>query len=158
MFPYIVGPILYSIVVYVISFIVISKGYIQVFKQDKYKTTRVSDQQMEQLFSRVSRLMIEEKQFKNPELTLKSLSEALKVSTQVLSMVINLKSQKNFNAFVNNFRVVYAIQLFEDSSYNNYTISVIAYEAGFNSISSFNSAFKKQTGKTPQIYRQDLTE
>ena len=156
--PYIVGPVLYSIVAYVISFIVITKGYIQVFKPDKYKTTTVSDQQMEQLFLRVSRLIIDEKQYKNPELTLKYLSEALKVSTQVLSMVINLKSQKNFNAFVNNFRVEESILLLKDPSHSNYTISAIAYEAGFNSISSFNSAFKKQTGKTPQAYRQDLTE
>lgn len=156
--PYIVGPILYSIVAYTISYIVISKGYFELLKQDKYKTTRVSDQQIEQIFTRVSRLIIDEKQFKNPELTLKSLSEELKLSPQVLSMVINQKGQKNFNAFVNHFRVNEAIQLLKDPSNNNYTISSIAYEAGFNSISSFNSAFKKQTGKTPQAYRLAVTE
>ncbi|WPR76518.1 helix-turn-helix domain-containing protein [Algoriphagus sp. NG3] len=80
----------------------------------------------------------------------KSLSEALKVSTQVLSMVINLKSQKNFNAFVSNFRVEYTIQLPKDPSYNNYPISAIAYETGFNSISSFNSAFKKTDRQAPR--------
>lgn len=156
--PYVIGPLLYSAVAYVISFIVISKGYLQDLKQEKYKTTRISNQQMEQLFSRVSTLIVDEKQFKNPELTLKSLSEALKVSTQVLSMVINQKSQKNFNAFVNHYRVEEAIHLLRDPNSQNHTIAAIAYEAGFNSISSFNSAFKKQTHKTPKAYRQHLTE
>lgn len=156
--PYVLGPVLYSGVAYTISFIVISKGYLQDVEKEKYKTTRVSDQQVEQLFLRVSRLIVDEKQFKNPGLTLKSLSEALKVSTQVLSMVINQKSQKNFNAFVNSYRVEEAIELFNDPSHKNHTISAIAYEVGFNSISSFNSAFKKQTDKTPKAYRQHLTE
>ncbi len=156
--PYVAGPILYSIVAYVISFIVITKGYLQDSKQEKYKTTRVSDEQMEQLFTKVSTLIIKEKRFKDPELTLKSLSETLKVSTQVLSMVINQKSQKNFNAFINYHRIEDAIALLNDPDNQNHTISAIAYEAGFNSISSFNSAFKKHTNKTPQAYRQHLTK
>ncbi|MFT4736999.1 MAG: AraC-like DNA-binding protein [Paraglaciecola sp.] len=156
--PYVVGPVLYSVVAYVISFIVISKGYLQNVDQEKYKTTRVSDEQTENLFSRVSTLIAVEKQFKDPELTLKSLSEALKVSTQVLSMVINQKSQMNFNAFVNYYRVQEAIELLNNPNNKNHTIAAIAYEAGFNSISSFNNAFKKQTKKTPQAYRRHLTE
>lgn len=156
--PYVVGPVLYSLVAYLISFIVISKGYLQDIDQEKYKTTRVSDEQVEHLFSKASALIVDRNQFKNPELTLKSLSEELNVSTQVLSMVINQKSQKNFNAFVNHHRVEEAIRLLNDQNYQNLTISSIAYEAGFNSISSFNSAFKKQTDKTPQAYRQQLTK
>lgn len=156
--PYVIGPLLYSAVAYVISFIVISKGYLQNKTPEKYKTTRVSDAQMEQLYSKVHTLIVDEHQFKNPELTLKSLSETLKVSTQVLSMVINQKSQKNFNAFVNHHRVEEAIRLLQDPDNQNHTIAAIAYEAGFNSLSSFNSAFKKQTGKTPKTYRQLLTK
>lgn len=152
--PYVVGPVLYSIVAYVISFVVISKGYLQDTDHEKYKTTRVSDEQTEQLFSKVMKLVVDEKQFKNSDLTLKSLSETLNVSTQVLSMVVNQKSQKNFNSFINQFRIEEAILLFGDPKYQNLNISAIAYESGFNSISSFNSAFKKQTGKTPQAYRK----
>ncbi len=156
--PYIVGPIIYSIVAYSISFIVIAKGYLQNEKQEKYKTTRISDEQMELLFARVRTLIVDEKQYKNPELTLKSLSATLNVSTQVLSMVINHKSENNFNAFVNHYRVEEAILLLNNPNYKNHTISSIAFEAGFNSISSFNSAFKKQTNKTPQAYRNQITE
>ena len=156
--PYIVGPILYSVVAYIISFIVITKGYLQGVEQEKYKTTRISEEQTEHLFLRVIELVVNQKQFKNPELTLKSLSNTLKVSTQVLSMVINQKSQKNFNTFVNQYRVEEAIQLLGDFKYEHLNISAIAFEAGFNSTSSFNSAFKKHTNKTPQAYRQQLTK
>ncbi|MEM9339696.1 MAG: helix-turn-helix domain-containing protein [Bacteroidota bacterium] len=156
--PYVVGPVLYSAVAYVISFIVISRGYLQEVKQEKYKTTRVSDEQMDQLFSKVHALIVSEKQFKDSELTLKSLSATLNVSPQVLSMVINQKSQKNFNAFVNYYRIAEATRLLIDPDNSNHTISAIAYEVGFNSISSFNSAFKKYTSKTPQAYRQRVTE
>ena len=155
--PYVVGPVLYSIVAYVISFIVITRGYLQ-DTEEKYKTTRISEEQMECLFSKVIELVVSQKQFRDPELTLKSLSATLNVSTQVLSMVINQKSEKNFNAFVNQYRVEEAIRLLNDTKYKNLNISAIAFEAGFNSISSFNSAFKKQTNKTPQTYRQQLTK
>ena len=152
--PYVVGPILYSIVAYTVSFIIISKGYIRDINQEKYKTTRVSDDQTERLFTKVIDIVATNQQYTNPELTLKSLSESLNVSTQVLSMVINQKSGKNFNAFVNHYRIEEALKLLSDSDHQNFTISAIAFKVGFNSLSSFNSAFKKQTGKTPQAHRQ----
>ena len=103
-------------------------------------------------------MQIKQKEFKNPDLTLKWLSTKLHVSTQVLSMVINQKSQKNFNNFINAYRVEEAIRLFGLPNYDNLNISAIAHEAGFNSISSFNSAFKKQTDKTPQAYRRQSSK
>ncbi len=154
--PYIVGPVIYTIVAYAISFIVISKGYLQDTEHDKYKTTRVSEEQTDYLFSKVIDLVVNQKQYKDPELTLKSLSSQLNVSTQVLSMVINQKSEKNFNSFVNQYRVEEAIQLLNDTNFKNFNISAIAFESGFNSISSFNSSFKKHTNKTPQAYRQQV--
>ena len=152
--PYIVGPVLYSVVAYAISFIVISKGLLVPTGQEKYKTTKVSEEQMAQLFDKTIDLVVNQKQYKDPDLTLKALSNQLHVSTQVLSMVINQKSGKNFNAFINQHRVEEAIQLLQDNQYKNQNISAIAFEAGFNSISSFNTAFKKHTDTTPAQYRK----
>lgn len=154
--PYIIGPILYSIVVYGISFIVIKKGYIEKINYTKYQTTSVSDRQSDELFSKVLHLMKEEGKYKDPNLTLKSLSFTLKVSPQVLSMVINRQSQQNFNSFINSFRIAEAIRLFSDEKCNHQTIAAIALDVGFNSISSFNTAFKKQTGKTPLNHRNEV--
>ena len=100
--------------------------------------------------------MITEHQYRNPDITLKSLSEALNVSTQVLSMVINQRSEMNFNRFINHYRVEESILLFNDSKYENHTVAAIAFEVGFNSISSFNTAFKNHVKKTPLAYRQEL--
>ena len=79
----------------------------------------------------------------------------LNLSTQVLSMVINQKSGQNFNSFINTFRIAEATRLFGEEKYKHLTIAAIAFEVGFNSISSFNAAFKKQTGKTPLAYRNE---
>ena len=151
--PYVVGPILYSLVAYITSFIVIRKGYIQQVGQTKYKTTQLPNEQQEHIFSKVVRLVEGDQQYKDPGLSLRSLSEQLHISTQSLSMVINQKSQKNFNGFVNDYRVKEATRLLCDEQYKNYTIASIAFEVGFNSISSFNTAFKKQIGATPAAYR-----
>lgn len=154
--PYVVGPVLYSVIAYVISFIVIQKGYIQKLDHLKYKTTPVSDDQAEDLFEKVQKQMIGDSAYRNPQTTLKSLSNQLKVSTQVLSMVINQKAGTNFNAYINQHRIDEAARLLVQPDYEQQTIASIAYEVGFNSISSFNTAFKKHTGKTPQTYRKEL--
>jgi AraC-like DNA-binding protein len=154
--PYVIGPILYSIVAYVISFIVISQGYIATIDHVKYKTTPVSEEQSDHVYAKALKLIVDENQFQNPELTLKSLSDTLNVSPQILSQVINQKSGKNFNNFVNTFRIEESKRLLKLEEFRNQTIASIAYEVGFNSISSFNTAFKKQTGETPMAYRQQL--
>ncbi len=156
--PYIVGPILYSLVAYIISFVVFQKGYIPKIGQTKYKTTPVSKEQSEQLFTKALKLIGEDQQYKNPDLSLKSLSQALNVSPQIMSLVINQKSEKNFNGFINSYRIEEAIRLFKLDQYKNHTVAAIAFEVGFNSISSFNTTFKKTTGKTPLAYRSQLPE
>lgn len=103
-------------------------------------------------------LVINNKQFKNTDLTLTSLSKQLNISPQTLSLVVNKKSQTNFNRFINHHRIEESIKLFRDGQYNNYTIAAIAFEVGFNSISSFNTAFKKQMGQTPLKFRKGLSK
>jgi AraC-like DNA-binding protein len=154
--PYVIGPILYSGVAYVISFIVISRGYIPRIDHHKYKTNPVSDDQSDHIYAKALKLMVDEKQFQNANLTLKSLSESLHVSPQILSQVINQKSARNFNGFVNAFRIEESKRLLHREEFKNQTIASIAFEVGFNSLSSFNTAFKKETGQTPMAYRQQL--
>lgn len=156
--PYVFGPVLYSIVAYSLSLIAIRRSYLQNIGQSKYKTTPISEEQVEVLFEKVTHLVVDEKLFKDAELTLKSLSERLHVSTQILSLVINQKSEMNYNSFINHHRIEEAIQLMNDTKNDNLTIAALAFEVGFNSLSSFNAAFKKQIGQTPKNYRETLTK
>lgn len=60
-----------------------------------------------------------------------------------------------FITYLTNFRVVYACKLLGDG---HSTIAEVAYDAGFNSLSQFNRAFKKHINRTPTEYRSDLTK
>lgn len=151
--PYIIGPVLYSIVAYSISFVVIKNRFIDKVDHEKYKSTQIPEDLGEEIYSKIQKLMIDDKEFKNPELTLKLLSVQLKQSPQIVSMVINQKSGRNFNTYINHFRIEEASKQLRDSKFEHYSISAIAMESGFNSISSFNTAFKKQTNLTPLAFR-----
>nr|WP_320000773.1 helix-turn-helix domain-containing protein [uncultured Draconibacterium sp.] len=59
--------------------------------------------------------------------------------------------------FVNEYRIEKAMELLASNDRKEYTILKILYEVGFNSKSSFNTAFKKHTGLTPTEYRQKNT-
>ena len=151
--PYIIGPVLYSIVAYSISFLVIKNRFIDKVDHEKYKSTQIPENLGEDIFSRIQKLMVEDKAFKNPDLTLKFLGDRFHQSPQIISMVINQKSGKNFNTFINQYRIEESTKHLRDSKFEHYTISAIAMESGFNSISSFNTAFKKHIGLTPLAFR-----
>ncbi len=91
------------------------------------------------------------------DLSLAMLSDAIsdekfKMSPEQLSEFINLEFQKNFNSFVNDYRVKEAMRLLENDQHSN--ALHIGMEVGFNSKSTFYSAFKNITGKTPLEYRK----
>lgn len=92
--------------------------------------------------------------FLNPNFSLDQLSEQIKINRTSLSEEINKNAKQNFNDFVNSFRVSKSKLLLKDSEYENYTIDAIGLECGFNSKSTFYSAFKKVTNTTPAAFRQ----
>ena len=52
------------------------------------------------------------------------------------------------------YRVEKAIEIIEKSEKKEYTIQQIYFEVGFNTKSSFNTAFKKHTGLTPSEFKK----
>lgn len=92
--------------------------------------------------------------YQNPDLTLDFLAGRLQISAGYLSQIINEKQQKNFFEFVNEYRVEAVKKRLTDPEFANYTIMGVAHECGFQSKSTFNSAFKKFTGHTPSAYKK----
>ncbi|WP_202797930.1 helix-turn-helix domain-containing protein [Ochrovirga pacifica] len=94
--------------------------------------------------------------FLNPSLTIQNVSDAIEIPVRELSLLINHKLNQHFYDFVNSYRINYAKNLLSDTTQKKRTILEILYDSGFNSKSSFNTAFKKETGTTPSLYRKNL--
>ena len=92
----------------------------------------------------------------DPELSLSSLAEQLGIHPHELSRIINTVLKKNFNDFINEYRVWDVASKMQDPAYDHITLLGIAFESGFNSKSTFNRIFKEMTGKTPAEYKADL--
>lgn len=105
---------------------------------------------------KLKKYMTDEKPFLNPDLKIQDISKEINVPVRELSVLINHQLGQHFYDFVNTYRIENAMEILKDSSKSKVTILEILYEVGFNSKSSFNTAFKKQTGNTPTSYRKTL--
>lgn len=105
---------------------------------------------------KLKRFMIEEKPFLNPSLTIQDVSKEIEIPVRDLSLLINHKLEQHFYDFINAYRIESAMNILKDDTKSKVTILEILYEVGFNSKSSFNTAFKKHTGNTPTNYRKSL--
>ena len=101
--------------------------------------------------------MIEKEPFLEPTLTLQDLALQMNIHTRELSILINRHIGQHFFDFINKYRIEKAIEIIEKSSIKEFTIQQILFDVGFNSKSSFNTAFKKHTGLTPTQYRNKHT-
>jgi len=93
---------------------------------------------------------------RDAELTVSSLAEKLNLPPRELSRIINIGVNKNFNDFINAYRVREVIGKMTGKNYDHLTLLGIAYESGFNSKSSFNRIFRELTGKSPAQYKTYL--
>ncbi|BFP42987.1 hypothetical protein FGF1_38320 [Flavobacteriaceae bacterium GF1] len=92
--------------------------------------------------------------FCNPELTLTELADTLAMAPRKLSSLINNYEQQNFVSFINAYRIEMAKERLKNVVDKNETILEVMYAVGFNSKSSFNTLFKRQTGCTPSEFKK----
>jgi tetratricopeptide (TPR) repeat protein len=112
----------------------------------------LEDTEVDNYQKELHRLMQEEKCFLNNNINLKELAEMLKLHPNKLSWLLNEKVGKNFNEYINGFRLKAFQELALDSKNNHLTLLGLAYESGFTSKSVFNDFFKKTTGLTPKAW------
>ncbi len=106
------------------------------------------------LKSRLLHLMENEKAYCDEDLNLPALAQMAGVSTHQLSEYINNHMNKNFNRFVNEFRITEARALLVEQP--DRTILSIGLAVGFNSNSAFHQSFREFTGLTPARFRRSL--
>jgi AraC-like DNA-binding protein len=122
--------------------------------QKKYQKSGLPSNKAAEHRDALLRLMESEKPYIDPYLTLSHLSEKLSINTHNLSEVINTQFDQNFFDFVNAYRMEQAKRDLADPAKRELKILAIAYDAGFNSKTSFNTLFKKHTGLSPSEFRE----
>ncbi len=104
---------------------------------------------------KLTSFMKEERPYLDFELTLQKLAIQTDIPEKELSLLINHYLGKHFFDFINEYRINEAKMLLKDPTKKEVTVLEILYQVGFNSKSSFYTAFKKVTNKTPTQYRKE---
>ena len=130
--------------------------YSHLFLPIKNKKESFESSLMSELFEKLTQHMEREKPFIDNELRLVHLADQLGFSTHLLSKVINKKAGKNFNQFVNEYRLLEAQRLLSEE--DDYSVKSIYFDVGFNNKATFYNAFKKKFNCTPTQYRNAQTE
>jgi AraC-like DNA-binding protein len=120
----------------------------------KYQNSSLAENELSTLMKNITDYFKEEKNFVDPLISLERLAKNLKMSDKLLSQVINQATNYNFNDFINGYRIKYVQKLMEEDQSKK--ILELAYDAGFNSKTTFNTAFKKFTNLTPREYKKNL--
>lgn len=117
----------------------------------KYAKSSLDNKTRDRVLTKIVAQFEQQKIYRNSDLKLQHLCDAIRESSHYVSQVINQDLGFNFYDLVNHHRIEEAkVRLRQDSKV---PIMEIAYEVGFNSKSTFNKAFKSATGKTPGAYR-----
>ena len=121
---------------------------------EKYQNSNLSEERISKLSESVTSLLVNEKVFLNPNLHLEDIARKIGIPNYQLSQVISAGLKTTFFELISQYRINYVKKRLDHPETASETIINIAYEAGFNSKSAFNTAFKRQTGMTPSDYRK----
>lgn len=119
---------------------------------ERYKKSGLDSNSSSVFLYELESHMKEAKPYLQGELTLAELARQLGISPNYLSQIINEQLNQNFHDFINRYRVEEAKRLIQASVTSRTNILHIAFESGFNSKSTFYSAFKKVTNMTPKQF------
>lgn len=154
---YIVGALSFTFILYLSIF------HWQIAKHSKkedlpvkanpsYVANKIEKTKAADLIQQLTDLMQQERLYTNANLTLPQLAKKLQLSVPQLSQLLNDNMQKSFSVFINEFRINEAKRLLIESP--KMTVDVVAEESGYNSQSTFYTAFKQFESTTPAKFRQ----
>lgn len=107
----------------------------------------LKDSDMEELKERLCTVLEREKLYLNPDIRVSDLAERLYTNKSYLAQTIKIKLNKNFCQLVHYYRVREAMRLYAQNP--ELTITQLCRRVGFNSMTTFNTAFGRNTGYTP---------
>jgi len=123
----------------------------------KYQKSGLKEDDAQRYLAILRSHMEEEKPYLDSSLGLKHLAGQIELSTNQLSQLLNEQLSQNFYDFVNSYRLEEFKVRVKDEKNRNFTLLYLAYDCGFNSKTTFNTFFKKSTGKTPSEYLKTIS-
>jgi AraC-like DNA-binding protein len=152
-----VALIIVSLYIYYLSFFIVRNPEVLARQTSlKYESSSLSSIEKEEIRDLLEKCLENKKPYYNANLTISIFANTLGIQPKHLSQVINEMYHQNFYEFINFHRIQEAKALLIDEAYNHYSIFGVGLHVGFNSKSSFNSAFKKFTKTTPLNYKKGL--
>lgn len=124
--------------------------------ESRYARSGLNDVEAQRLKTALLQLMDQQRPWRDSELTLADLANALDTSPHKLSEVLNALIGQTFYDFVNGYRVREVQRRIRAGEARALKMLALAMDAGFASKSTFNQAFKKHTNQTPSDFRQAI--
>jgi len=107
------------------------------------------------LFEQMQQLLQLECLYRDPAVNIDEVARRMKVNKTYLSRAVNHSTGKNFNIYINEYRIKEAVLLIT-KGFDKYSLEGLALEVGFNDRKTFYTAFKKITGLSPSSFRDNV--
>ena len=116
----------------------------------------ISSDEVDTIKTSIIKLMEVDNIYLNPDLNLRMLSDYVGTTPKKCSQILQSELNKNFNQFINSYRINAFKQKLTEGKHKEYTLLSLAYDSGFDSKSTFNRSFKLVTGLSPSQYIKSL--
>jgi len=120
----------------------------------KYEKSGLRQSEAGLLVDKLKDCMETKRPWLDPDLSIEQLAASLGTPRHHVTQVINERLEKNFYRFVNEYRIEEVKRKIADGGADRLSLLGVALNAGFNSKSTFNEAFKSILGITPTEYRK----
>jgi AraC-like DNA-binding protein len=120
----------------------------------KLEKKKITTQDAQTWIAKLEHSILDKALYKDPHLKLSDLAQSVHIPAHQLSQLLNDNLGKSFSIYINEYRIQEACRLIRTN--DRLTFEAIGYEVGFNSKSTFYSAFKKITDTTPALFKEGL--
>lgn len=158
---YISGAVLFSFMLYLtVSFYLYGarmERILQVPQSEqpgKPEKRKIAESDAQAWIEKLEKAIVDKDLYKDPNLKLSDLAQKINISTHQLSQLLNENLGKSFSTYINEYRIKEACKLITID--DRLTLEAIGYEVGYNSKSTFYTAFKKVTDTTPAHFKESM--
>lgn len=155
---YLAGALTFSFIFYLLALFLFfnKKNKSVIFNGErKYAAKKIEETEAKKLIEQLTHLINKDEIYKDPNLKLPDVAAQLNILPHKLSQLLNDNIGKSFTVFINEFRVARAKELIQTNE--RIKLEAVGYDCGFNSKSTFYSAFKKIAGTTPAKFKESFS-